>query len=500
MKRREVLQSVSFGEQVAEDERKQLAAYFVRTAPAQQLIDGKVDVVYAPKGAGKSALYGHLITTADDFEGRGIVVIACEKPLGEPVFRDLVTELPNPSEGILRHLWSLYFAMLVGHEFRKRGFSDARGITETLQDADLLPAEFSLRAVWRAAISFVQRAAPSGMEGGVEFAPGTLQPSGVTWKILFRDPTVDEKRLGRVSVASLLAKADEVLRAHNLNVWLTLDRLDVAFPRNSTLEEIALRALFRTYLDLKEQEHIRLKIFLRNDIWERITKRGFPEASHIRRAVRIRWERKDLVHLVCRRLVTSKMLRDFFGVSQSDVLATIDSQASFLNRVIQRPPDLASDKDAIDWLLMGIRDGTGQAAPRELIHLLVTAQMKQLDLWRVEEEQDDGTHLISARALQSALPDVSQSRLDQTLYAEYPDVERWVVRLRGENPAQSLVALGRLWETSPESARAAASTLIEVGFFESLGTASSPTYQVPILYRSALSMPSSGSWATPGGA
>src|SRR5437868_6233296 len=81
------------------------------------------------------------------------------------------------------------------------------------------------------------------------------------------------------------AAANEALIAAGYQLWVLLDRLDVAFAETHALERNALRALFRVYLDLGANEAIKLKIFLRSDIWKRITKEGFREASHITRFV-----------------------------------------------------------------------------------------------------------------------------------------------------------------------------------------------------------------------
>jgi len=499
LSKKDVLQAVSFGEQVAEDERRQLSAYFVRTGEAQQLADGAIDIVYAPKGAGKSALYMHLLETADDFERRRIILTACEEPLGTPVFRNLVNDLLQPSEEDLQDLWCLYFTQLIGLEFRKRGLSDsdARFVIQHLEDAKLLPSEPSLARMLRSAMAYIKLfIRPASVEGGIQFNSVTGLPAGITGKISLRDPSEAGRSSGVVSVSSLLERAEKVLVTHRYALWLLLDRLDAAFPSNPALEETALRALFQVYLDLKRHEHIRPKIFLRSDIWERITKtKGFREGSHIRRSITIRWERKSLVNLLCRRLLHSKAVSEFYQVTQSDVLASTGAQERFLHAVIEPTPMLAQGRDTIDWILLGIRDGSNQAAPRELIHLFTAARLKQVLLWGLEERVQEGTYLITQKALRNALPEVSQSRLEQTLYAEYPRLRPFITLLRGESPQQSVLSLAKIWESSNEETRTTAFTLVDLGFFEATGKTASPSFQVPILYRSALSMPSSGSWS-----
>ena len=104
-----------------------------------------------------------------------------------------------------------------------------------------------------------------------------------TTKISFNEPTESMAKAGVTSVDALLHKADKELEASEFKIWFLLDRLDVAFADSPELEANALRALFKTYLDLIGFENFKLKIFLRSDIWGKITKKGFREATHITR-------------------------------------------------------------------------------------------------------------------------------------------------------------------------------------------------------------------------
>src|SRR5439155_10065835 len=99
--------------------------------------------------------------------------------------------------------------------------------------------------------------------------------------------------------------ANTALGKANYKLWILLDRLDVAFADSPDLETNALRALFKTYLDLTGLDNIRLKIFLRSDIWKRITKSGFRESSHITRHATITWTDPFLLNLVIRRVLSN---------------------------------------------------------------------------------------------------------------------------------------------------------------------------------------------------
>lgn len=90
----DLLKRLDFGKQIAEEEGDDLARYFVETDQWRQLHEGQVDIIYGPKGAGKSALYSLLVSWAANFRDRGILLATAEKLRGTPVFRHLAEEAP----------------------------------------------------------------------------------------------------------------------------------------------------------------------------------------------------------------------------------------------------------------------------------------------------------------------------------------------------------------------------------------------------------------------
>ena len=61
----EILRSLTFGERVAEEENT-LENYFVETSQWNKIWRGDVDIIYGPKGSGKSALYYLLLKKESD--------------------------------------------------------------------------------------------------------------------------------------------------------------------------------------------------------------------------------------------------------------------------------------------------------------------------------------------------------------------------------------------------------------------------------------------------
>jgi len=82
MDKHQILLSVTFGHRIAEEETDVLATYFVETDHWNRLLRGDIDVVYGPKGSGKSALYSLLLNRSNELFDRSIVLIAGENPRG----------------------------------------------------------------------------------------------------------------------------------------------------------------------------------------------------------------------------------------------------------------------------------------------------------------------------------------------------------------------------------------------------------------------------------
>jgi hypothetical protein len=78
MTKSEALQALTFGQRIAEEEREQLASYFVETDLWRRMLAGEVDIVYGAKGSGKSAIYALLLDRDTAFRERGILIRAAD--------------------------------------------------------------------------------------------------------------------------------------------------------------------------------------------------------------------------------------------------------------------------------------------------------------------------------------------------------------------------------------------------------------------------------------
>jgi hypothetical protein len=489
MKRPDLLKQMNFGVQVAEDEVNELASYFVETNQWARIAKGDIDIIRGEKGAGKSAIYSLLMTKVGEFFDAGILLVAAENPRGATVFKDLVADPPT-SEHEFVALWKLYALTIIAQQLREY---DIRGanietVFRALEDAKLLEKEFSLAGVLRSAREYARRIVKAeAIEGGISIDPATQMPSGITGRIVLKEPSSDLKKSGLISVDNLFAVLNESLKEHKLKVWVLLDRLDVAFVENHALEANALRALIRAYADIRSRDNISLKIFLREDIWKRITEQGFREASHLIRYVVLDWTQPAILNLIMRRLLNNAVLVKEFGIDVRAVLQDASQQEKLFYRFFPAQVEQGPQKaPTFKWLVTRCADGTGKTAPREIIHLLnciLEQEIKRLEQGGPEAPSDQ---LFDRSVFKLALPTVSDARLNQYLYAEYATERAFVSRLHGQKAEQTADSLANLWGISRDAAIVRAKKLVELGFFEEREKPDVTTYWVPFLYRDAL--------------
>lgn len=237
-------------------------------------------------------------------------------------------------------------------------------------------------------------------------------PTGVTGKIVLREPSSELKASGVASIDTLFQTLNEVLEENKLTVWILLDRLDVAFVDNHELEANALRALIRAYADIRNLGQVSLKIFLREDIWKRITEQGLREASHLIRYVILDWPEPNLLNLIMRRLLRNEVLVKELQIDTAAVLQSAAAQEELFYRLFPRQVEQGPQKaSTFKWLITRCADGTRKTAPREVIHLLNC--IKDEEIRRLENGGAPAPNelLFDRSVFKSALPNVSGARL-----------------------------------------------------------------------------------------
>lgn len=492
MEKLNILRNSSFGERIAEQERERIKEYFVETDAFRRISKGEIDIIKGAKGSGKSAIYSILTDRLEDFSQKNIALINAEKPRGNPVFKNLETDPPSSPEEFIM-MWKLYLSLIVSNYLIENGIrgDKVNRVMSLLREMELIPEDKSILNYILYAVDYVKRIfRPDGVEAGMSINENSGAVSGFTFKIIPGEPKVPELKAGIISIDSLLSILNEIFTENSLTIWILIDRLDVAFTENPELENRALRALFRVYLDMIEYEQIHLKIFLRDDIWDRITNEGFREASHIVKQLTLKWSKPTIINLIIRRLLSNDLIEQYYNVQRDKVLMDIHAQNTLFKRVFPSKIELGKRQSyTYDWIHSRVTGADDKITPREIIHLMNVT--KDLEIKRIEvgETEAPAEQLFSRQAIKEAINPVSVSKLTQTIYAEYPSLRSYIEMLSNQRTEQSYDSLKKLWAISDAELSNILESLVNIGFFQKITTRDKGIrYKVPFLYRPALNM------------
>ena len=486
MTKKELLESISFGESIAEQEADKLKNYFFQTDFWRSVRSGKNDIIFGAKGAGKSAIYMSLVNDTDNLFDESILVSLAENPQGSTAFSNLTNDPPTSEIEFIR-LWKLYFLVIASQILEEYNINDkpASRIRQILIDCNLIPAQNKLASFLKVCYDFM-KSFRNGKEISTtaEFDPNTGIYSGQKFSLSFGEPTKSDFEKGLIPIEHAFDLLEDSLKKNSVNLWIIIDRLDVAFVESEELESNALRALFKAYLDLAQYKSIKIKIFLRDDIWQKITNEGFREASHITKYQKLSWSKDTLLNLLIRRILDNPTLVSEFDLDKEDILLDIKKQEALFYMLFPNQVDSGSKKPTtIDWALSRTRDGKGINTPRELIQLFSHARIIELKKLETGINNLENKQIISRQALKEAVEEVSKQRIEQTIYAEFPTLKEYIEKLRGDKADHTLQTLSKKWSISLSDTLQITKELEKIGFFEQRGDSSSPIFRVPFMYR-----------------
>ncbi|EEQ0900581.1 hypothetical protein HC103_002328, partial [Salmonella enterica subsp. enterica serovar Chester] len=256
------------------------------------------------------------------------------------------------------------------------------------------------------------------------------------------------------------------------------------FDQSINLEKNALRALFKVYRDLEEFDCIFLKIFLRDDIWKRITDDGFREASHITRTNTIEWSSKNLMNLIVMRALENKELIEALGVDANEIKSDHQKQIDFYYTLFPKQVDVGErQSDTFDWVLSRVRDGLGKVAPRELIHFYNEMLLQEQREKDISNNKVEPPNIVSRAAIKNSTLEVSKVRLEQTIFAEYPDLKDSILLLENQKAEHSISSISAVWQKNEQETIEIATKLSEIGFFDLRSFKNDSLLKIPFIYR-----------------
>lgn len=473
---KELAKMISLGASVAEFD-QDLEKYFVETDTFATVISNGGDIISGDKGTGKTAIYRILKKNYRNYpELDSVEIVDAFNPQGDPVFQRL-TYGPNLSEDQYRTFWKAYLLSLVGNwilDIYGPSYNDEmRDLKNTLDYLGLSATDVSPETIFGNLHSLVTRlTSPKSVEVGM-----TVTETGmpvVTPKIDL-GPDRDQGEL--IYNGDFLRFLDKAIRSTDLTIWVLFDRLDEAFSGRQDIEVPALRALLRTYLDLTNLENVKLKLFVRKDLFRRITKDGFVNLTHINaRKIDIVWDEEDLIDMVVRRIMQNDKLKKLISAG--------DDNEKVFSTLLPEQIDVGDRKPTTKtWIMGRIRDGNNNRPPRNMIDLLNKARDSQVRReQRDTREVDPETGpIIEAEAVKRAFTQLSEQRVQDTLLAEAADLSEIIQQFRdgkSEHNSDSLKETIGVTESQSQVIQA----LVDIGFLEEFGQ----NHKIPMLYRDGL--------------
>jgi hypothetical protein len=483
VQRADLLQHLDIGNSVAEFD-KALERYFVQTASFLDFVGDRYDTISGDKGTGKTAIFLFVTENRQQFdELRDVELLPAFNIAGQPVFYEL-TRSAVLTEGEYNSLWKAYILSVVGNYLLEMLGTEGslRDVEEILELAGLKVGDYRPESIFqRLRTTFRAFLKPKEVEGSLSVLENGLPV--VSGSIV---PDYGEEVEGGAVIPYdyALDRLERALDEIGLTVWVAFDRLDEAFQGAPDHEVPALRALLRVYLDLNHLERVRVKLFIRNDLFARITAGGFVNLTHVNaRRLRLSWSEDDLLDLLARRVADNADVMSALDVEPGGALESNEARQALLERLFPEQVDSGPRKPRTwNWILTRIRDGNDIRPPRNLIDLVEFARLVQLRDDEREQTEWEGPPLIEKDALKRGLTRLSAARIEDTLMAEYPHLQVYFEQFRGgkaEHNRESIQdQLGLLAPGLDETI----DQLTACGFLERTGA----TWKVPMLYRDGL--------------
>lgn len=317
----------------------------------------------------------------------------------------------------------------------------------------------------------------------------TIQTVEVTPSDFNESQTPNDNANTLVDFNSIFSSLNELIINNSSCFWVMIDRLDDAFPDNTSTDTLILKSLFYAYKDICGYSGFKIKIFIRDDIFKTITlDKGFTSLTHISAKTMnsIKWERDIIEQLLVERLLYNASFADYVktqGYPTTCKKLTPSERLKILFLFIKPQIDVGSkNPDSIGWMINHVKDGNGIYTPRDIINILDKARAFQLNQLNEKNEKDiSESYLISSNALRLAFAETSKEKLETQLFAEYPKCRKWIESFKdqkAEHTAESLARiLGRNWKSRTEK-------LKEIGFLEEKNN----SWKIPFIYREGLNV------------
>jgi hypothetical protein len=449
---RDVLSSINLGSEQGSND---LQSYFVESTAWSDLINDEADLILGRKGSGKTKLYRQLqkvtVTKTRDFSSPisqfPTTVIPLISSQLDDEFRKLLA-VAGDEEELMKTGWLLQIGILACvHLLRPKiesGQGTQRDTKSLKQLRELLEGHIQegtfkqfintfdhelKTSLWKVVVRKLNQVKLIRVKPA-----GKIDPQ--TGKLEFVDIYVSESESEaeslRAVALNLIRSLNEVLQEREERFWVVVDSLDeLLYGIQDEHSNAAVRSLLRAIIDIRtianesnydNKFNLRLKVFAREDVIERMTVTApFPGLTTIPTA-RIAWTRREIAQMIEERILSSQLARDFYSI-----VKVRNEPEIFVSQVFTGEPG----RNFVSELIRDLSDGGGSASPRNIIGCLKRA----LDISRNEnhlgEKYQAMTPLVSQSNIDKAKNQTSLARLDDTIKAEYPHLIPLIERLNG---------------------------------------------------------------------
>jgi hypothetical protein len=479
MEKADVLRTLNLGNSVAEQD-KNLVKYFINMSYVETFLEDSYDIVKGVKGAGKTAMLVALCNNPDKYESlEDVKLIQAINIKGDPDFKRAFDQLGNDDMEMqsLIDSWKIYIINIVWKNITDE-FSGYEDLEKYLLKNKLVTEKegFLAKIIHSFKRTKVMITNTINTDGsytqGIEFGTNEANINSG-----FDNRFIDYNYIFK--------SIDEILIKNNKRIWVMMDRLDDAFPDNTAKDIIALKSLLYAFKDICVYDNIKVKIFIRDDIYTTVTEKGFTSLTHVASKTMnsIEWDREKLEDLLLERLLFNDTFKQYLIENKiSFELINEDSKKNIFRILFKGQVDVGEkNPDTIGWIINHIKDGTNTFTPRDFIAMIDAARRFQLEETKGKANSDSEDHLIGSTALRKAYNHISTQKLETQLYGEYPECREWILKFKdnkAEHNEHTLKeVLGKQWKHRIQK-------LVKIGFIEE----KQHTWKIPFLYRAGLNI------------
>lgn len=423
MTKEELLRNLNFGSVDSESE-ENLDKIFIQTENFQDFLNPTTALLLGSKGAGKSALY-RLFTkyeeSAKQMANHALDNIYLTSGIG---FKDLPEmddiQLLNKLEDRTispEAAWKIYITYKIVYMlYDKYSVICGPKCRRVLQRIRVLK-DSRLSALFERL-----------------FEKFVGEPPKVD-KIDFKDISISLGRNSRVSVYDLLSEIDTYLQRNSKNVWFLIDKIDEMFSNKVETRKECIEGLFLAYIDfVSRYQNIRLKIFLRTDIWNTLS---FVNKSHLTdKTATIVWNGDALKELLLKRAVYNPVIKNFLYRVRSCSDWKDDVDGCFNSLFPERVYPGTKEAKTMAWMIDRSTDGLGGVYPREIINFGNYATKEEIELNdSLSEEFQGEKSLLSGLSIRNAFSSVSKVKV-QSYLSEFTILNKHFERFSGLQSAE----------------------------------------------------------------